>query len=105
MSTAFCRAPPSRRRTAGLQAGQARRDIEFAAPELEDRFKKKSRFSGKNRLKRVRFTCWSSIFVAEKSVLIVSDAFSDGALVEDVERRIVLGVAGISRRAREDVWR
>jgi hypothetical protein len=34
--------------------------------------RKKSRFSGKNRLKRVRFTCRSSTSVAEKSVLMVS---------------------------------
>ena len=40
--------------------------------------RKKSRFSGKNRPKRVRFTWRSSTSVAEKSVLIVSDALSDG---------------------------
>ena len=40
--------------------------------------RKKSRFSGKNRPKRVRFTWRSSTSVAEKSVLIVSDAFSCG---------------------------
>ena len=40
--------------------------------------RKKSRFSGKNRPNRVRFTCRSSTSVAEKSVLIVSDALSDG---------------------------
>ena len=40
--------------------------------------KKKSRFSGKNRLKRVRLTWRLSTSVAEKSVLIVSAPFSDG---------------------------
>ena len=41
-------------------------------------FRKKSRFSGKKRLKRVRFTWRLSTSVAEKSVLIVSAAFIDG---------------------------
>src|SRR3970282_1551169 len=40
--------------------------------------RKKSRFSGKNKPKRVRFTCRSSTSVAEKSVLNVSEPFSDG---------------------------
>jgi hypothetical protein len=40
--------------------------------------KKKSRFSGKNRLKRVRLTWRASTSVAEKSVLIVSAPFNDG---------------------------
>ena len=40
--------------------------------------RKKSRFSGKNKPKRVRFTWRSSTSVAEKSVLNVSDAFICG---------------------------
>jgi hypothetical protein len=40
--------------------------------------KKKSRFSGKNKPKRVRLTCRSSTSVAEKSVLKVNEPFSDG---------------------------
>ena len=43
--------------------------------------RKKSRFSGKNRPKRVRFTWRSSTSVAEKSVLIVSAPFSCGVIL------------------------
>ncbi len=43
--------------------------------------RKKSRFSGKNRPKRVRFTCRSSTSVAEKSVLNVSEPFISGVIL------------------------
>ena len=42
--------------------------------------RKKSRFSGKNSEKRVRLTCRSSTSVAEKSVLTVSAAPSEGVM-------------------------
>ena len=42
---------------------------------------KKSRFSGKNRLNRVRLTCLESTSVAEKSVLMVSAAFNCGVIL------------------------
>ena len=38
--------------------------------------RKKSRFSGKNRLKRVRFTCCSSASTCEKSVFTVKSHVS-----------------------------
>ena len=37
---------------------------------------KKSRFSGKKRLKRVRLTCWMSASTCEKSVFAVRSRFS-----------------------------
>ena len=42
--------------------------------------RKKSRFSGKNSPSRVRLTWRSSTSVAEKSVLIVSEAFNCGVM-------------------------
>ena len=44
-------------------------------------FRKKSRRSGKNKLKRDRLTCRSSTSVAEKSVFSVSAAFNCGVIL------------------------
>ena len=61
-------------------AREERPAVLLQAAELEDvdSRRKKSRFSGKNKLKRVRLTWRSSTSVAEKSVFIVRAALSCG---------------------------